>query len=101
MNLSQRFIEKPVMTTKEMDQTVKVTITGETDLIVLGEQWILPDVGEIEPDKIFLVPLDTLLRHGQSFSRLGMGTICASQRDGGERSTRAGTPHHGHAPLRV
>ena len=35
----------------------------ETDLVVLGEERVLPDVGEVEPDEIFLVPLDTLLRH--------------------------------------
>ena len=35
----------------------------EADLVVLGEQRVLPDVGEVEPDEIFLVPLDTLLRH--------------------------------------
>ena len=34
----------------------------EADFVVLGEQWVLPDVGQIEPDEIFLVALDTLLR---------------------------------------
>ena len=35
----------------------------EADLVVLGEQRVLADVGEIEPDEIFFVALDTLLRH--------------------------------------
>ena len=38
-------------------------LLGEADLVVLREQRILADVGEIEPDEIFLVALDTLLRH--------------------------------------
>ena len=35
----------------------------QTNLVVLREQRILADVGEIEPDEIFLVALDTLFRH--------------------------------------
>ena len=35
----------------------------EANLVVLGEQWVLPDVGEVEPDEILFVPLDSLLRH--------------------------------------
>ncbi len=38
-------------------------LLGEADLIVLRQQRILADVGEIEPDEIFFVALDTLLRH--------------------------------------
>ena len=38
-------------------------LLGEADLIVLCQQRILADVGEIEPDEIFFVALDTLLRH--------------------------------------
>ena len=38
-------------------------LLGEADLVVLGEQRVLPDIGEIEPDEVFLVPLHTLLRH--------------------------------------
>ena len=34
-----------------------------TTIEVLGQQWILADVGEVEPDEIFLVALDTLFRH--------------------------------------
>ena len=34
---------------------------GQPDLVVLGEQRVLPDVGEVEADEVFLVPLDTLL----------------------------------------
>src|SRR5260221_5513465 len=35
----------------------------EANLVVLGEQRILPDVGEIEPNQVFLVALNSLLRH--------------------------------------
>src|SRR5262245_40031487 len=35
---------------------------SEPNFVVLGEQWVLPDVREIEPDEIFLVAVDTLLR---------------------------------------
>ena len=35
----------------------------ETDLVVLGEERILADVGEIQANEIFFVALDTLLRH--------------------------------------
>src|SRR5204863_186006 len=43
---------------------------GEAHLVVLGEQWVLPDVGEVQPDEVFLVPLDTFLGHRVgSFSR--------------------------------
>ena len=34
----------------------------QANLVVLGEQRVLPDVGQVEPDEIFFVPLDTLLR---------------------------------------
>ena len=55
----------------------------EADLVVLGEQRVLPDVGEIEPDEIFFVALDTLLRHavtpwlvGAPAARSGPRTGC-------------------------
>src|SRR4029078_3012987 len=35
----------------------------QTTLVVLGEQWVLADVGEVEADKVFLVTLNTLFRH--------------------------------------
>jgi hypothetical protein len=35
---------------------------GQANLIVLGQEWVLANIGEIEPDKIFFVPLDTLFR---------------------------------------
>ena len=34
----------------------------QADLVVLGEQRVLPDVGQVEPDQVFLVALDALLR---------------------------------------
>ena len=38
-------------------------LLGEPNLVVLREQRILPDVGEIQADEIFFVALDPLLRH--------------------------------------
>ena len=38
-------------------------LLSKPDFVILGEQWILPDVGEIQADEIFFVSLDTLLRH--------------------------------------
>ena len=35
---------------------------GEPNLVILGEKGVLPDVGEIEANEIFLVALDSLLR---------------------------------------
>ena len=35
---------------------------GQADLVVLGEQRVLPDVGQVQPDEVFLVSLDTLFR---------------------------------------
>ena len=37
----------------------------EPDLVVLGQQWVLPDVGEVETDEVFLVPIDSLFGHRQ------------------------------------
>ena len=34
----------------------------QTDLVILREQWILPDVREVQPYEVFLVALDALLR---------------------------------------
>ena len=34
----------------------------QANLVVLGEQRVLPDVGEVEPDEVFLVPLNSLFR---------------------------------------
>ena len=39
-------------------------LLGQSDLVVLGEQRVLADVGEIEPDEVFLVALNALLRQG-------------------------------------
>ncbi len=36
---------------------------GEADFVVLGEQRVLTDVGEVETDEVFFVPLDTLFGH--------------------------------------
>ena len=43
-------------------------LLGQADLVVLREQGVLPDVGQIEPDEVFFVPLDALFR--QRMTRL-------------------------------
>jgi hypothetical protein len=39
----------------------------QTDLVVLRQQGLLPDVSKVETDEIFLVPLDSFLGHGVPF----------------------------------
>ena len=36
----------------------------EANLVVLREQWVLPDVRQVEPDEILFVTLNTLFRQG-------------------------------------
>ncbi len=36
---------------------------GESDLVVLREQRVLPDVGEIETDEVFVVAVDAVFGH--------------------------------------
>ena len=36
---------------------------GETDLVVLGEQVVLADVGQVETYEVLVVPLDAVLGH--------------------------------------
>ena len=38
---------------------------GQADLVVLGQQRVLPDVGQVEPDEVFVVALDAFLRQVQ------------------------------------
>ncbi len=40
---------------------------SQADLVILGEQWVLPNVSKVEPDEIFLVPLNSFLGHGVPF----------------------------------
>jgi hypothetical protein len=37
---------------------------GEPDLVILGQQRVLTDVGEVQPDEVLLVALDALLPQG-------------------------------------
>jgi hypothetical protein len=37
---------------------------GKPYFVILGEKWVLTDVSEIEPNEIFFVPLNALLRQG-------------------------------------
>src|SRR5205085_9794284 len=43
---------------------------GETNFVVFGEQRVLPDIGEVETDEVFLVPLDTLFGQEPSLLEL-------------------------------
>ena len=36
---------------------------GQADLVILGQQRELTDIGEVQADEVFLVPLDSLLGH--------------------------------------
>ena len=38
---------------------------GQADLVLLGEEGVLADIGEIQPYEIFLVALDALFGQGQ------------------------------------
>ena len=44
-------------------RVARLDLLGEPNLVVLREQRVLPDVGEIQADEIFLVAFDSLLRH--------------------------------------
>ena len=40
---------------------------GETDLVVLGEQRVLPDVGQVETNEVFVIAINAIFGHGGSF----------------------------------
>src|SRR5699024_1987845 len=40
---------------------------SQTYFVVLREQWVLADVGEVQTDEVLLVPLHTILRHCSPF----------------------------------
>jgi hypothetical protein len=35
----------------------------EANLVVLGEERVLPDVGQVQPDEILFVAFDAIFRH--------------------------------------
>jgi len=39
---------------------------GQTDLVVLGEQGVLTDIGQIQPDEVFIISVDTIFGHSDS-----------------------------------
>ncbi len=41
---------------------------GETDLVVLGQQGVLADVGEVQPNEIFVVAVNAIFGHHRSLS---------------------------------
>src|SRR4029079_8803788 len=64
----------------------------KTNLVVLGEQWVLSDVGEVEADKVVLVTLNALFRHRSPslFCLHGGGavTVCGVRWSGAEPGPR-------------
>ena len=96
---SSRFLAgvRPLPREQVLARSVAVLdLLREADLVVLGEQRVLPDVGEVEPDEIFFVPLDTLLRHR---SILRSGT--ANQRRRVGLDSTAALRHPGARRIRV
>ncbi len=65
-------------------------LLGETDLVVLGEERVLPDVGEIEADEIFLVAFDSLLRHPGIL--LSSWCVESQERHGARATLQASAP---------
>ena len=65
---------------------------GETDLVILGQQPVLPDVGEVETNEVFVIAINattTILRHGGSFvtvPRATRGMFSRYGQDPGPRS---------------
>ena len=39
---------------------------GKTDLVVFGEQGVLTDVGQVEPDEVFIISVDAIFGHSES-----------------------------------
>ena len=53
---------------------------GQPGLVVLGEQRVLPDVRQVEPDEVLVVPFDAFLRQGSA--EPSRTTWCGSPRPG-------------------
>ena len=58
---------------------------GQADLVVLGEQRVLADIGQVEPDQILLVALDALLRQRLNPSSETSGDPCRWSKPWGHR----------------
>ena len=63
-------------------------LLGELNLVVLGEQGILADIGQIEPDEILVVALNTLFRHSHTLPIIRGSPVLLSN-----RSTLTGQRH--------
>src|SRR5205807_2482314 len=66
----------------------------ETNLVVFSEQWVLPDIRQVEPDEVFLIPLDTLLGHACPL-RVAANRPLVNVSVRREHSLRWGTRHGG------
>jgi hypothetical protein len=55
---------------------------GQPDLVVLGEQGVLPDVGQIEPYEVFVVSFDTFLCQGLLYPPVTWGIALRAVRWG-------------------
>ena len=38
-------------------------LLGQADLVIFGEEGVLPDIGQIQPDEVLFVALDAIFRH--------------------------------------
>jgi len=39
-------------------------LLSQADLIILGQQWVLPDIGQVEADEVLFVAFYSLFRQG-------------------------------------
>jgi hypothetical protein len=60
---------------------------GEASLVSLGQEWVLPDVAQVQPDEVFLCPLRALLGQVQSLPNVesairgqtqGLSIVCGN-----------------------
>ena len=52
---------------------------GETDLVVLGQQRVLPDVGEVETNEVFVIAINAIFGHGGSFVPSRRGPVSSGR----------------------
>jgi len=65
---------------------------GEARLVILGQQRVLADLTEVQPDQVFLITLCSLLRHVLTFLGMPHARSSLAAALGGVRR-RSGDPH--------
>ena len=68
---------------------------GQADLVVLGEQRVLPDVGEVEADEVFLVSFNALFGQDAPLGSLRWNRRVETQVSSGRRSGTGEGPLQG------